>query len=292
MSLSALAAVFAGNDQTGNARWYGVSASSRYRRVPRSMLSSAGLDAAISSVTVYASSSAETNLILFGLPGVPWAFLGDYIAGFHQVSNLHGADKPFDTNLSASGWNNSARSLLVVATRRRPEFRISFRDAFLSKWNDKLDGLLSGTEARRKGNPILTWEMFPSAVSYLDPNRIYLKIHQNLRIELSWWPNYDASVTYHIYLYVNSAKNLRGYVARWAYWVESGVKAKQIGNKIRPKVIQGMDEINSDLASSLTAFDGFDINSRYYLPGRQVGSTTSAQLGGWTTQDTTIVLEF
>lgn len=289
MSISTVATVYNGKDQSGTARLYGVSKSARYQRVRRADLAAAGLDRAISSATLYASSDAENVVILFGFPNFGWFSFPDFSGGYQQLANQKGSGKEYDVNLTT--FDNTARSVLLVATRRRSEFRISFRDAFLQKWNSTLDALLKGTQASRDGNPTLTWEMFPENVSYLSSDRAYLRIHQDLNIELDWWPDYDASVTYHIFLYINGSGNLRGYVQRWAYWVEGGAKSDDIAEELEPKVKQGMTKLNEELASSLSAFDGLGFRDVYYLPGKQTGTTTPASLTGWTTDDVTIVLE-
>lgn len=226
--------------------------------------------------------------MLFGFPQFPWVPLPDFTGAFHQAANQRGASKALDMNFP--GFDNAARSALLVATRRQPEFRLSFRDAFLDKWKNTLDGLLAGSKAKRDGNPTLTWELFPKGVSHLNPDHAYLRIHQDLDIELDWWPDYEAPVTYHIFLFVNGAGNLRGHVQRWAYWVEGGAKSDDIAEKLEPKVIQGMGTLNNELSSSLSAFDGLGLNDVYYLPGRQTG-TTPGQVSGTTWQDVTIVIE-
>jgi hypothetical protein len=288
MSLSVLSSVFSGANQTGSMRLYGVGKNERYRIARRSDLQAAGLSKAISSAEVFASSDAETTLILMGSP-FPFIDFPDFSGAFQQFTNPKGASKELDVNLTL--LDNRATSLMLVAARRRTEFRISFRDVFLDKWNSILDAQLGGSPAKRDGNPTLTWQMFPKNISYLDADRIYLKIHQDLDIELDWWPDYEASISYHVFLYVNGDNNLRGYVARWAYWVEGGVKSDDIADELEPKVIEGMGKLNEELSSSLSAFDGVGIDDVYYLPGRQLGGSVPTEQAGFTTDDVTIVVE-
>jgi hypothetical protein len=290
MSLSVLAGVFSGANQAGTARFYGVGNSERYRRGRKADLSAAGLVSAISSVTAYSSSTANTTLLLFGLPGLPaWASLPDFNGKYLQITNAKSGSE-LDVNLSAHGFDNATTSLLLVATSRKSETRISFRDIFLAKWKTIIDGKLSGG-AKRDGDPTLTWEMFPQGVSYLDANRIYLKVHQKLDIEIDWWPDYDASITYHIFLYLDGAKHLKGYVARWAYWIEGGAKADDIEDKLKPAVISGMNTLNTELGKQLSALSAFAFSDLYYLPGKQLSAAGTGVLTGWTMDDVTIVLE-
>jgi hypothetical protein len=289
MAISVLASIFDGANQSGTARLYGVSKSQRYHRIPGSELSGYNLYRKISSTTEYSSSVAHCSLILFGF-SFPLVTFPDYQGEFVQLTNA-GSGKELDSNLSSSNFDNVATSALLVAEARGPEFRLSFRDLFLSKWNTMLDSQLAGTQASREGDPVLTWEMFPAGVSYLDPNSMYLKIYQKLHISIDWWPDYDASLTYHIFLYLDSAKHLKGYVARWAYWVEGGVKSGQIADKLKPKVIAGMDTLNAQLNTQLALVGGFTFKDLYYLPGKQTAAAGTGVTKGATWQDVTIVLE-
>ena len=206
------------------------------------------------------------------------------------MTNSKGSGSELDVNSFASGFDNTATSMLLIAANRDFEFRLSFRDLFLEDWRTILDAQLSGSEASRNGDPTITWEMFPENVSYLDSSRTYIKIHQRLRIELSWWPDYDASLTYHLYLYLDGANRIRGHVARWAYWVEGGIKSGGIADELEPKVISGMGTLNDELGSRLdgltTAFADM-----YYLPGTQRLLAGTGVIPGSTFSDVTLVLQ-
>lgn len=288
MPLAMLASVYKNNYQTGASRHYGVSVSGRYNRASSSSLASAGFTINISSATVSASSTADAHLILFGFP-IP--ILPDYDGMFLQLTNRRNASSELDINkLSSYGFNNLTRNMLLVTANKGLEVRLSFRSMFLQKWKDEIDPLL-GSDADRVGNPMLTWTMFPKGVSYLNSSRRYLKIHQKLNINVPWWPDYDATITYHLYLYLTSSGRLKGHVARWAYWVEGGIKSGQIGDKLRPKVINGMGKLNDRLNAELSAYSGISFKDLFYLPGNQTSRKSTGVWSGWTTQDVTIVVQ-
>lgn len=292
MSLSMLSAVYTGKDFGGSGRLYGVGTSERVRRVPASMMQSSGLHSAVSSATVFSSGVCDATLLLFR-PYLGFIDLGNYNGSYLQLTNQRGSGSALDVaNLAGHSFNDAARSMLLVAARKQTnEFRVSFRDVFLNQWRDIIDAELAGSQAERNGNPQLTWELWPSGISHLNSNHQYLKIRQRLRIKLSWWPDYDASITYHIRLYVNGSGKLKGYVQRWAYWVESGVKAGSIGDKLRPKVIDGMGTLNSELETQLDALSFLTLKDLYYLPGNQVTRRPTGVSGGTTFDDVTIVLD-
>lgn len=268
---------------------YGVAKSERYREITSNEMISRGLDAKISSCNVFGSSTADMALILFGdqpssvfwpAPPAP-----DYSINFLQLTNSTATQQI--SNLSAFNFNNRAQSGLLVATARRREIRVSFRDLFLDIWKKTLDGILS--EAKRLGDPVLTWEMFPKGISFLSPNRIYLKAFQRLEIEIPWWPDYEAWIQYHIFLFIDSSGNLKGAVHRWSYWIESGAKTDDVAERLRPAVINGMGTLDEILAGELSAFDESELRDIYYLPGRQLSPVTA--VSGVTTEDVTIVIE-
>jgi hypothetical protein len=289
MSSAMLATVFTGANQTGTARLFGVSSSQRYHAVPAIDMVSNSIFLNLSSATVFSSTRADATLILFR-PLLPTFSLGDYNGFFLQLTNRRDAASELDVNFSAHGFDNLTANMLLVAANKDSEVRLSFRDLFLDQWKTILDGQLAGSEAKRDGDPLLTWEMFPVGISHLDSSLTYLKIHQPLTIELTAWPDYDASITYHIFLSIDGGGHLRGHVARWAYWVEGGIKSGGIADKLEPKVIAGMDTLNDQLASQLGALS-FTFTDLYYLPGKQTSRAPTGALTGSTFGDVTIVLQ-
>lgn len=289
MPLSVLSAVYTGNNQSGSGTLFGVGATPRYNRISSALLSDMGFRRNLSSATVYSSSSADATLILFGSPASFFSF-PDYQGLFMQITNRRSSGSELDVNrFSDHSFNNRAENALVVAPNRGSELRLSFRDMFLDRWNDVLSAQLSDP-AHADGAPVLTWEMWPSGISYLDSNLRYLKVHQNLDIRLHCWPDYDATMTYHIYLYLDGGGHLRGYVARWAYWIEGGAKADDIEDQLRPAVIAGATTLTNELSNQLNAFSAFSFTDLFYLPGNQTSRPPTGVITGSTFDDVTIVV--
>lgn len=285
MSLSFTAVGYQNINKGGASRLFGVGQGARYNPIRESLLGQLSFDAVMSSIEVHSSSSSVANAILFS-NRVSFIPLGDFAGDFVSVGAPKNGPTDF-TNLTTHSFNDQTRSLILVNTSKGPEFRVSFRDRFLETWNTTIDGQLGG-DASRKGDPLMTWAAFPEGVSYLDPAHIYLEISQRLNINIDWWPDYDASITYHLYLYLDGANKLQGYAQRWAAWVESGVKSGGIMDKLWPKVVAGVSTIDAklhDSLASLPAFKGF-----YYLPGRQLGPNAGV-LTGNTWDDVTLVFE-
>jgi hypothetical protein len=286
-----LATVHTGSNQTGTSRLFGVGRTPRYNRVSTSEMIAQGIHQNLSSATVYTSSTADATVILFA-PILPFIPMPDYTGRFMQITKRRGSGSELNVNrFSDHSFNDDATNMLLAAPNRGTEFRLSFRDLFLTRWNQLIDAQLS-SGARRDGNPTLTWEMWPTGISYLDSNRRYLKVHQSLDIEIPCWPDYDASMTYHIYLYLDGGGRLRGYVARWAYWIEGGAKTGEIEDRLRPAVISGADTLTDELGNQLDTYSSFSFDDLFYLPGNQVSRAPTGVRTGYTTDDVTIVVEF
>jgi hypothetical protein len=285
-----MAQLFAGSNQTGSNIVEVTGASQRYERTRASELMSNGLWRQVSSTSVFVPPAGATSLICFGLPFAP-GLLPDFNGQFVQFTNLAGSPV-LNRNLSASAFDNQTESALLVKQARAFEVRLSFRALFLNQWRTVIDAQLSGTQASRDGDPILTWEMFPAAISGLDPLLKYLKISQGLDIAIDGWWDYKASLTYWILLSLDSGGALQGFVARQAFWVESGIKHNGIAAALAPQVSAGAGVLNIQLGAALsTATGGFTFTDLYYLPGNQTAAPATGVITGFTTQDVTIVLQ-
>lgn len=286
MSLSFTAVGYEHTNRGGQSRLFGVGKDARYNMIRESLLGQQSFDAVMSSINVSPSSIGIANAILFSNRIFGWIPLGDFGGDFRQISVPKSGTADFE-NLTDHSFNDATRSILMVNTSKVPEFRVSFRDKFLETWNDTIDDQLGG-DASRTGDPLMTWSAFPEGTSYLSPNQVYLMISQRLNINIDWWPDYEASITYHLYLYLDGGKKLQGYAQRWAAWVEGGVKSGGILDRLWPKVQAGVPIINATLKSNLAdlpSFKGF-----YYLPGRQLSPAVGVTSGS-TWDDVTLAFE-
>lgn len=283
---------------SGTSKSYVTIHENRYLPVRKQDLINSGLYHNISSCNVFQwSSTKELSLILFDNSIFNYD-LPDFAGNFLQLTTpvphfLHSVD-----HLSTYNFNNKTGNMLIVHSDIDKEFRIPLRGLLLDRWDDITSSLeqhiqvnFASAGIKFPGDPVLTWEMFPD-LSYLNSNLTYLKLHQKIKIKLSPWPDYDATVTYHVYLYINHQGELRGYVARWAYWVESGILSSTIAGFIEDAVIDGMTDLNSELTNMLNLVPG-NLNDVYYLPGNQAQVSGNPEiLSGNTYEDITLVVEF
>lgn len=283
MPLSFVAIIFNGDNRTGLSRIIGGGQSHRSDGDDGNELMAAGFlfsGHSIESVQLSTSVNTDANLILCMDPR--------YSGPFVQVTLAKGGGTAWwDT------WGNIG-SAYAVATNRtgETEVRLSAREQLEADWIRFLDQELDGTQASREGGPLITWQAFPR-LSFLDETLVYLKVHQSLHISIDFWPDYAASMTYHLLPYVNSAGRVRVWGSRWAIWVEGGLKAGTIMDRLRPRVMAGLGELESRVNASLAALDSVigsvRVREVYLLPGNQVTLPGTGALTGDTNDDATIV---
>lgn len=267
----------------GKSKIYFLDNNWRYYRVFPGNLQSIGLHDAISSAKLFSDNNNNSLLICF-----QHRFQGRYLMICNQKGS--GVVETVNSFVPLNNMNDVTSSVLLVRTKLGNEIRLSAKDLIQPKFVQMLDGKLSGTQVSRVGDPIITWDMWPVGQDYLSQDKKYIKIQQNLHISIDWWPDYEASMTYHIYLYLDN-KKLKGYAARWWLWVEGGVKSDDIWDALAPKVKAGMDDINKTIQDSLVAVGALNFKYLYYLPGKQDGAEANGVKTGHTDDDVTIVLQ-
>jgi hypothetical protein len=69
------------------------------------------------------------------------------------------------------------------------------------------------------------------------------------------------------------------------------VKHGGISDRLRPKVIAGCDTLDAQLRAKLGALT-FTVRDLYLLPGRQLAPAGTGIIGGASTDDVTVVVQF
>lgn len=306
MPLSAVAQLYADENLGGTQTFHGLGHNERYRRVPLSALQEAGKPGGVRSALLHPTDDCDALLVLFGstLFGGVSAVGHRFTGQFQQIGLPKGAS---DTaQMDYANPEGAASALLIATNRDSMEARLSLRRQLLNQWVSTIDAKLDGSRAVRDGEPIITWDPFPQ--DYLNPDTVYVRIRQNLKIEFSWWRDYEAWMQYHLRFFIDQEGTLHASVARWEYWVRGGTKSSSIAEELEPKVIEGMSTINAQLKEEIGAFSSFSFSDVYYLPGDQTleGSSElqgnefndgvsiitggAPSLQGATTQDVTLVL--
>jgi len=158
--------------------------------------------------------------------------------------------------------NDDIESALLI-NRNKDELVIGLKDQIAATFVSGMDAALAGTQVSRKGDPRIFSLFWPGH----DPTKKFVSIEQDLNVALDWWPDYDAQVRYDIYLYLNGAGNVQGYVA-WVYvWVEGGIFTGDIFDSLQPQLVSGASTLTSQLQSQLAALSAFSFSRLYLLPG-------------------------
>lgn len=212
----------------------------------------------------------------------------DYLGEFASLNMAEGWTCWW-SNVGGS-LNDDIESALLI-NRNKSEFTLELKDQISEPFKSKLDAKLAGTQAKRKGDPRVYSLFWPS----FDPTRKFVRVEQDLTVELDWWPDYDARIQYDIYLYLNSNGKLQGYVA-WAHtWVEGGIFSNRIKNELHPKVVAGAADLTAEIQAKLSLFSSFTFRQVYLLPGSiPPMPPPSANFGriGNSADDATLVLVF
>jgi hypothetical protein len=281
MSLEAVGAIYTGPNQTGQSSLIGLAKGNRYSHANKQALQSIGFYQQIQSGFIDASANVDISMMIF---------TGDSFDGsFYQFTDpQNGGETTFATN----SWKIGSYLLLGSSPGGANQIQLSYKNIFQKEWDSTIDQQL-GSSAYRNGEPVLTWDMFPTnEYSWLNSNLPYLKVHQDVVIKISCWPsNYNAWMEYWLYLYP-SGGNIRASVAGYAWWVEGGTWNGSVSGKFGPLVVAGMTTLQDQLNTQLSGYDGITngkVLDIFYLPGSQT-SPPSAAVQGSTTDDVTIVI--
>jgi len=118
--------------------------------------------------------------------------------------------------------------MMLVHTQRKMEKRLSVRDNLLGPWNQVLARQLPA-QAQQDGNPVFSWDAFPTWDPLLNSGKIYITIFQKLVIDVPHWPSdYQASFTLWVQVHRKSDGTLEGFVRKSYVWVEGGAGSQVV----------------------------------------------------------------
>ncbi|MAG97595.1 MAG: hypothetical protein QF797_12960 [Alphaproteobacteria bacterium] len=192
--------------------------------------------------------------------------------------------------------NDDIESALLV-NRNSNELRIGMAEQITDPFIEGLDEEIEDTQVSRQGNPRIYSVFWPS----YDPTRKFVRIEQDLRVELDWWFDYDAQVQYDIYLFLDDNGAVNGNVAATNCWVEGGIFSGGILDDLCPRLEAGAETLTEQLQDQLAvvnflaALGGYNFTRLYLLPGSDPvmppPSTNFGRIGN-ATEDSTLVLAY
>jgi hypothetical protein len=170
---------------------------------------------------------------------------------------------------NVGGLNDDIESALLI-NRNKLEVVMALRDQIAPDFADQFDAEAAGQQVHRRGDPRVYAVFFPSFA----PNSTFVRIEQDLTVELDCWWDYDARVRFDIQMGLNG-NEVVAWVAWVHTWVEGGVFSGQISGKLHPKMVAAAGTLNEKLGDKLAlvnlgiALKGYRLGQLYLLPGRQ-----------------------
>ncbi len=190
-------------------------------------------------------------------------------------------------NYVGNDFNDLTSSALIV--RRFPKETSPISLSTLVPKSAITDIVNATPKVRPNGDPIFTWDMWPTGGDSNDfhPNDInstFIYVIVPIMVHTPWpYSDYQAQARYWIKLYVDGNGNLQGYVAHWGYWVEGGVITGKVAAGLRDAIPGTIPQVNTLIGRAVSLANvGGPYSYVYYLPGR-------FQLSGDVFDDVTIV---
>jgi hypothetical protein len=227
----------------------------RYYRVWKRTLSSVHLDNRISSARVYTTAGGPETAILFEDAG----FKGRFVA-------ISGADPCRDVaSLGGSlDFDDRTSSVLLVGHSEHEFMSLHLGENGRSDAEDFIDAALDDDAGvSRRGPVVFTWEMWPD----FDPTKKFVRIDIPLRVQVPRWWDYDARISYYVYLYIDAQYRLRGCVNWVETWVEGGILSGSINAQLQPDALDSAGDLNGVLTDSLAELDFHEWDRYYLMPG-------------------------
>jgi len=200
-----------------------------------------------------------------GRSGNAYGFTSNDFSGDMATLNMANNWTCWWSSLGAA-MNDDIESALLI-NRSTDEIELNMSSLLQTSFATAFDAATTGTEVSRSGDPKVYAVFWPS----WDGSRKFVRIEQNMTVDINWWPDYEAQVQYDIYFYVSGGQ-VRAHVARTRTWVEGGIFSNSIKNELHPKMVAGTSDLNDKLTSGLGLLNGLSslrggFRSVYLLPG-------------------------
>ena len=196
-----------------------------------------------------------------GFNGNVYGFTGKHFLNTYLALNLQEGGTSWWSYVG-DALNDRIESAILV-NRGKDELVTGLKDQIAGDFASGMDVQLAGTQVSRAGDPRVYTTFWPG----YDPDKTFVSIEQDLNVALDWWPDYSAQVRYDVYLYLDGAGTVQGYVA-WTYvWVEGGIFSGDIFDSLQPKLVAGAAAVTTKIQEKLAMFSAFHFKSLYLLPG-------------------------
>jgi hypothetical protein len=160
-----------------------------------------------------------------------------------------------------SAFNDVVSSSLIIV-REPNDIVVPLGQQVSSTFASMFDAQTAGTALKRVGNPRVYGSFFPGH----DASRIFMTIDQNLTVEISGWPDYDANVRYDVEFFLTGTK-IHGR-AKWSHvWVEAGIFSQTVYDRIAPRLHGAKGSLTSAVENQLRLFASRNFREVFLIPG-------------------------
>lgn len=247
------------NDYRGRSTFASLSsspASNTYLQIDKSWLDAQNLHDRISSLEFGASSLEKGgHLILFQHAG--------YKGRYARFAATPGAtvSRP---NLTAQSFNDITSSVLLVRKHTREMPPMALGGMGTPTLREQIAAEVAATpNISMRGTPVISWDMWPSFA----PSQKFVYVAIPVVVDVPNWFDYDAEIRLWIYLYVDGAGKVRGYVSHYGAWVEGGILTGKILDRLMSEIPGAIGSINARITNALSLVSAFTFVGLYYLPG-------------------------
>ncbi len=235
-----------------------------YRKIRKSLLKQVRLHDRISSLYIQASAAEERGgeIILFEHDR--------FFGRFARFATNPGKPSERVNVPFVSGFiNDRTSSILMVRHFKNEIGPFLIGDFFLRDEIKK--SIESQKQIRLRGNPIVTWDMWPDGTNNHPnaPNQKFIYIRIPIRVDVPIFPDKDAEIRLWLYLYIDKNGRVQGYLAAYGAWVEAGWKSRRVLDELMKRLREAAPEINVKITAFITIFRLLEPYARlYYLPGK------------------------
>ena len=167
-------------------------------------------------------------------------------------------------------------SALVISQPSDHVFAVRLIDALGTRPGAIVDEVLAEIpELKRRRKIRFSWEMWPD----FDPTKKLVRIDVPVRFRMRGWFNFEARVTYYLYLYIDDRSRLSGYVRWIETWVEGGTIGGGLNHRLNIRAVEAAGRVVRVLEEVLAELNDREWSNCYLMPGSVPDKPSEAYAG-------------
>lgn len=190
---------------------------------------------------------------------------------------------------SLPDFNDLTSSVLLMNHSPAPRSVFALRTLAGNRVDRAIDDqLASVSEVSRNGAVILRFVIDLWEVSRFGEDLMLIEVP--IRIHTPWpFSDYSAKIRYWVEFFLDSSRQLRGFIAAWGYWIEGGILTGSIEGRLRPQVESNIGTVETQLNNMLRELNFHRWTDVYLMPGR---ASVDSDYEGHIDDDCSLVLPY